>query len=181
MPLYEYECEACGDAFERIQKFSDPPLEVCPKCGKGPVQKAALVARDPVQGIRLLHHRLRQEVVARLGEQIETRPRSSRQKSDSRAVVDSDSSRRDSSSGLRAASSGTTAPETKPSDSKASDARRLDASYAARTAGDVETEAAQILAERLRQIRPAQREVDDRFEESQLVPRVVADAVDRQP
>ena len=38
MPLYEYECEACGHRFETIQKFSDPPLERCPKCG-GVVRK----------------------------------------------------------------------------------------------------------------------------------------------
>ena len=38
MPLYEYECEACGHRVERIQKFSDPPLEHCPKCG-GAVHK----------------------------------------------------------------------------------------------------------------------------------------------
>jgi putative FmdB family regulatory protein len=35
MPLYEYECEACGKRFERIQKFSDPPLDACPSCGGG--------------------------------------------------------------------------------------------------------------------------------------------------
>src|SRR5215510_15786864 len=39
MPLYEYECEACGSRFEKIQKFSDPPADVCAKCGKGPVHK----------------------------------------------------------------------------------------------------------------------------------------------
>lgn len=33
MPLYEYECDECGHRFERIQKFSDPPVETCPKCG----------------------------------------------------------------------------------------------------------------------------------------------------
>lgn len=33
MPLYEYECESCHERFERIQKFSDPPVEVCPACG----------------------------------------------------------------------------------------------------------------------------------------------------
>jgi putative FmdB family regulatory protein len=32
MPLYEYECEN-GHRFERIQKFSDPLVEVCPTCG----------------------------------------------------------------------------------------------------------------------------------------------------
>jgi len=38
MPLYEYQCDACGHRFEVIQKFSDAPIEVCPKCG-GPVGK----------------------------------------------------------------------------------------------------------------------------------------------
>lgn len=33
MPLYEYECDACGHRFEKIVKFSDPPVETCPKCG----------------------------------------------------------------------------------------------------------------------------------------------------
>jgi putative FmdB family regulatory protein len=38
MPLYEYECEACRHRFERIQKFSDPPVEQCPNC-EGKVRK----------------------------------------------------------------------------------------------------------------------------------------------
>ena len=38
MPLYEYACDACGHRWEVIQKFSDPPLETCPKCA-GPVHK----------------------------------------------------------------------------------------------------------------------------------------------
>ena len=33
MPLYEYQCEQCAHQFEQIRKFSDPPLEECPKCG----------------------------------------------------------------------------------------------------------------------------------------------------
>ncbi|HVQ41937.1 MAG TPA: zinc ribbon domain-containing protein [Vicinamibacterales bacterium] len=39
MPLYEYKCDACGARFEMIRKFSDPPLEQCSVCGKGPVEK----------------------------------------------------------------------------------------------------------------------------------------------
>jgi len=39
MPLYEYRCEACHHQFEKIQKFSDDPITVCPSCGKGPVVK----------------------------------------------------------------------------------------------------------------------------------------------
>ncbi len=37
MPLYEYECKKCHHRFERIQKFSDPYVKKCPKCG-GPVE-----------------------------------------------------------------------------------------------------------------------------------------------
>ncbi len=33
MPLYEYRCNKCGEHVERIQKFSDPPLAKCEKCG----------------------------------------------------------------------------------------------------------------------------------------------------
>ena len=47
MPLYEYECEACNNRFERIQKFSDPLVETCPKCGKGPVRK--LISSPAIQ------------------------------------------------------------------------------------------------------------------------------------
>jgi putative FmdB family regulatory protein len=39
MPLYEYQCEACAQRFEVIQKFSDPPVAVCRVCGSGPVRK----------------------------------------------------------------------------------------------------------------------------------------------
>ena len=41
MPLYEYECAACAHRFERIQKFSDPLVDVCPECG-GAVRKLLL-------------------------------------------------------------------------------------------------------------------------------------------
>jgi putative FmdB family regulatory protein len=33
MPLYEYECTACHKRTEKIQKFSDPEITACPKCG----------------------------------------------------------------------------------------------------------------------------------------------------
>jgi len=38
MPLYEYECDACGGRFEVIQKFSEI-TEQCRRCGKGPVRR----------------------------------------------------------------------------------------------------------------------------------------------
>ena len=33
MPLYEYRCHNCGETFEVMQKFSDPPLTVHGGCG----------------------------------------------------------------------------------------------------------------------------------------------------
>jgi putative FmdB family regulatory protein len=33
VPLYEYQCKKCNHVFERIQKFSDPPMTTCSKCG----------------------------------------------------------------------------------------------------------------------------------------------------
>ncbi len=46
MPLYEYECDACGHRFEKIQKFSDPLEDTCPKCA-GHVHK--LVSSPAIQ------------------------------------------------------------------------------------------------------------------------------------
>jgi putative FmdB family regulatory protein len=34
MPTYQYECEACGHAFDELQTMSDPKLKKCPKCHK---------------------------------------------------------------------------------------------------------------------------------------------------
>ena len=33
MPTYEYECQACHERVEAVQKFTDPSLSVCPLCG----------------------------------------------------------------------------------------------------------------------------------------------------
>ena len=34
MPTYEYVCTACQNQWEEIQKISEAPIEVCPKCQK---------------------------------------------------------------------------------------------------------------------------------------------------
>lgn len=39
MPIYEFECTACGDVFERLQKLSDADPTVCPKCGAERVKR----------------------------------------------------------------------------------------------------------------------------------------------
>ena len=61
MPLYEYECDACGQRFEVIQKFSDPAPDACRKCGKGPVQRLMSSPAIQFKGSGLVHHRLRAE------------------------------------------------------------------------------------------------------------------------
>ncbi len=32
MPIYEYECKACGHRLEKLQKISAEPLKDCPAC-----------------------------------------------------------------------------------------------------------------------------------------------------
>ena len=39
MPIYEYQCAACGDLHEALQKISDPPLTDCPACGRATLRK----------------------------------------------------------------------------------------------------------------------------------------------
>lgn len=34
MPIYGFECDACGHRFDRLQKLSDADPTVCPQCGK---------------------------------------------------------------------------------------------------------------------------------------------------
>ena len=46
MPLYEYQCTACSERVEVIQRISDPPYAHCPKCG-GDMKK--LVSAPAIQ------------------------------------------------------------------------------------------------------------------------------------
>ncbi|MGH8083207.1 MAG: FmdB family zinc ribbon protein, partial [Lysobacter sp.] len=33
MPIYAFQCSACGHSFDRLQKLSDADPTVCPECG----------------------------------------------------------------------------------------------------------------------------------------------------
>jgi len=50
MPIYEYQCEACGHKLEAIQKLSDPVLEDCPVCGKSALKKLLSAAGFQLKG-----------------------------------------------------------------------------------------------------------------------------------
>jgi putative FmdB family regulatory protein len=39
MPLYEYECDNCGNRFERIQSVHDEPIKQCPNCAANALHK----------------------------------------------------------------------------------------------------------------------------------------------
>lgn len=32
MPIYEYQCTSCGEKFELLQTFNDPPVTQCKYC-----------------------------------------------------------------------------------------------------------------------------------------------------
>jgi len=50
MPIYEYECKACGHRQEAIQKMSDEPLVDCPVCNKPELKKLISAAAFRLKG-----------------------------------------------------------------------------------------------------------------------------------
>ena len=47
MPVYEYQCSACGHEFEEWQKINDKPVRKCPECGERKVER--LMSRTSFQ------------------------------------------------------------------------------------------------------------------------------------
>lgn len=39
MPIYEFECGACGHRFDRLQRLSDPDPRDCPECGRAELNR----------------------------------------------------------------------------------------------------------------------------------------------
>ena len=50
MPIYEYECKACGHRLEAFQKMSEDPLKACPDCHKDELQKLVSAAGFQLKG-----------------------------------------------------------------------------------------------------------------------------------
>ncbi|MBN1378433.1 MAG: zinc ribbon domain-containing protein [Gammaproteobacteria bacterium] len=50
MPIYEYQCQACGELLEVLQKMSDAPLLECPVCKKPELQKKVSAAGFRLKG-----------------------------------------------------------------------------------------------------------------------------------
>jgi len=50
MPLYEYQCKACGHEYEALQKPSDPQLLHCPACSLPELHKKLSAAGFRLKG-----------------------------------------------------------------------------------------------------------------------------------
>ncbi len=50
MPIYGYRCSECGEEHEALQKVSEPPLTICPACGKPALQKQLSAAGFQLKG-----------------------------------------------------------------------------------------------------------------------------------
>ena len=50
MPIYEFQCQSCGNEVEIIQKISDEPLTECDKCGKTDMKKMVSAAAFRLSG-----------------------------------------------------------------------------------------------------------------------------------
>lgn len=50
MPIYEYQCQACGHQLEAFQGIKEAPLIVCPECGKATLQKLVSAAGFQLKG-----------------------------------------------------------------------------------------------------------------------------------
>ncbi len=50
MPIYEYQCDACGKRSELLQKISDPPANECPACGQAGLRRLVSAAAFHLKG-----------------------------------------------------------------------------------------------------------------------------------
>jgi len=50
MPIYEYQCESCGHALEKLQRISDDRLTDCPDCGETELRRLVSAAGFRLKG-----------------------------------------------------------------------------------------------------------------------------------
>ena len=50
MPIYEYQCDACGHEMEKLQKLSDPAITQCPQCNESTLKKLISAAGFRLKG-----------------------------------------------------------------------------------------------------------------------------------
>ena len=58
MPLYDYQCQACGHRFEALVRSGDTP--VCPECASAALDKcvSTIAPAGKIEAIRMAHRRV---------------------------------------------------------------------------------------------------------------------------
>ena len=50
MPIYEYQCQSCGNKIEKLQRMNDDPLTDCPECEKPELKRLVSAAAFRLKG-----------------------------------------------------------------------------------------------------------------------------------
>jgi putative FmdB family regulatory protein len=50
MPTYEYVCSACNNAWEEIQRITEPAVEICPRCSQRTARRQISAANFILKG-----------------------------------------------------------------------------------------------------------------------------------
>lgn len=50
VPIYEYQCDACGHQLETLQRINDPLLKTCTECGQDSLRKRVSAAAFRLKG-----------------------------------------------------------------------------------------------------------------------------------
>jgi len=50
MPIYEYQCQACGYMLEKLQKINEVPLVDCPQCNQPKLSKQVSLSSFKLKG-----------------------------------------------------------------------------------------------------------------------------------
>ncbi len=50
MPIYEYQCAACGHVLEALQKIGEAPMVDCPACNQAELQKIVSASSFQLKG-----------------------------------------------------------------------------------------------------------------------------------
>ena len=119
MPIYEYECEACGHTLDTLQKMSEAPLKDCPACGKPALRKRVSAPRFRLKGAGWYETDFKQgnrRNIAEAGEGGESKPSTSSNEPKSSESSKKDSPTTATKSSGESASSGTAKSTSSSSD-----------------------------------------------------------------
>ena len=187
MPLYEYQCDACGHRFEVIQKFSDPPLETCPKCGGA--RCTSCCRRPAIQfkgsGWYITDYAKKDQGSRGDGEIRRRRRRPRRRRAAPTRREKGEKAETKTDRVEKSATRATTKPSRPKTSTPSTPSRRASTTpaegvvgrlYASPT-GAGRSSDVEVGRELVGEVGPPQREVDHRLQEPQLVAGVVADAL----